>query len=59
MKKIIIGTLGGIFIFTGIILLVLPGPGLLLIAFGILILASEFEWARRLYDKFKAWLKKK
>lgn len=59
MKKIIVGIIGAILILTGILLLVLPGPGLVLIALGILVLASEFEWAKRLYDRFKAWLKKK
>ena len=59
MMKIIVGIVGGLFIFGGILLLVLPGPGLLLIALGLLILASEFDWAKNIYNKFKAWLAKK
>lgn len=59
MMKIIVGIIGGVLIAAGILLLVLPGPGLLLIALGILVLASEFEWAKKLYERFKSWLKKK
>jgi uncharacterized protein (TIGR02611 family) len=37
----------------GLILLVLPGPGILTIAGGLAVLAPEFEWAQRLLD----WMK--
>jgi uncharacterized protein (TIGR02611 family) len=37
----------------GILLLALPGPGLLTIAGGLAILAVDFVWARRLLD----WMK--
>lgn len=42
----------------GVALLVLPGPGLLFIVLGLLILAREFEWAQRHADRAKASLKK-
>lgn len=32
----------------GVALLVLPGPGLLVIAGGLLLLSTEYEWAARL-----------
>ena len=38
----------------GAALLVLPGPGLLVIAAGLALLATEYEWAARLLDKVKA-----
>ena len=37
----------------GVIMLVLPGPGLLVIIGGLAILGSEFLWARRLMRKVK------
>jgi hypothetical protein len=37
-------------------LLVLPGPGLLVIAAGLALLATEYEWAARLLHKVKARL---
>jgi len=38
----------------GIALLVLPGPGWLMIAAGLALLAAEFAWARWALDKLKA-----
>lgn len=38
----------------GILLLALPGPGLLTIAGGLAILAVDFVWARRLLDWMKS-----
>jgi Putative transmembrane protein (PGPGW) len=37
----------------GIIMLALPGPGLLTIVLGLGILAAEYVWARRLLDRLK------
>ena len=38
-------TVGTTLIAVGIVLLVLPGPGLVLIALGVAVLATEFAWA--------------
>jgi uncharacterized protein (TIGR02611 family) len=37
----------------GIVMLVTPGPGWLVIFFGLGLLAAEFVWARRLMDRMK------
>jgi hypothetical protein len=37
----------------GAALLVLPGPGWLIIAIGLAMLAGEYVWARRLLDRLK------
>ena len=39
---------GGTLIITGIMLIPLPGPGLPLIAAGLALLATEFDWAEAL-----------
>lgn len=39
-------TVGGTLVAVGVALLVLPGPGLLVIALGLALLATEFAWAR-------------
>jgi tellurite resistance protein TerC len=39
---------------TGVILLVLPGPAVVVIPLALAILAGEFVWARRLLRKFDA-----
>ena len=40
-------------ILIGVALLVLPGPGLVTIAAGLAILASEFVWAQKLIEPVK------
>ena len=53
---------GGVLLIAGVAMLVLPGPGLLTIAAGLAILATEFAWARRLLDQLKdgaSWLGRK
>jgi hypothetical protein len=47
MKKLIVALFGGTVLLVGIALLILPGPGLPIVAAGIAILATEFLWARR------------
>ncbi len=49
----------------GIALVPYPGPGWLIVFFGLAILATEFEWAHRLlkwakarYEAFEAWFKR-
>ena len=37
----------------GVIMLVTPGPGWLVIFLGLTVLAAEFVWARRLMDRMK------
>lgn len=47
MKKISTALIGGTVLLFGIALLVLPGPGLPVVAAGLAILATKFLWARR------------
>jgi hypothetical protein len=46
-KKVGAGALGGVLVIAGVALLVLPGPGLLLVLAGLLVLATAFPAARR------------
>jgi len=46
-KKVGAGLLGGLLLIVGIALLVLPGPGLLLVLAGLLVLANAFPAAQR------------
>jgi hypothetical protein len=49
---------GGILVFGGLILLVLPGPGLLVMAGGLALWAREFDWAQRWLDKVETRIRK-
>ncbi len=49
-RKIAVSVLGAVLIAVGVAALVLPGPGLLMILAGLVVLATEFEWAARRVD---------
>ena len=48
--RVAVLTVGGVVVAAGIALLALPGPGWATILVGLMILASEFAWARRSLD---------
>lgn len=50
-KRIIVGVVGATVVFLGLIMLVTPGPALVVIPVGLAILSIEFTWARM-------WLRK-
>ncbi len=51
VRKVIVGIVGGIFFVAGIVMLVTPGPAVVFIPLGLLLLASEFKWAERWMQK--------
>jgi uncharacterized protein (TIGR02611 family) len=53
MSRLARGIIGTALVLLGVLLLVLPGPGIVTIAAGLAVLATEFAWARRLLDWFK------
>ena len=53
MKKLFTALVGGTVLLIGVAMLVLPGPGLPIVAAGLAILATEFLWARRAWRKAK------
>lgn len=53
MKRLIKIVFGFTLLAIGVALLVLPGPGWLIIAFGLALLAGEYVWARKLLDRLK------
>jgi tellurite resistance protein TerC len=54
LRKLIVGVIGGTIVLIGIALIVLPGPSSLVIPIGLIILASEFAWARWIVRRGKA-----
>jgi uncharacterized protein (TIGR02611 family) len=52
-KRIAVTVAGVAVILVGLALLVLPGPGWLVIFAGLAILSTEYVWARRLLEKAK------
>jgi hypothetical protein len=59
LRRIIVGLIGGTTVLFGIALIFLPGPGSLVIPLGLVVLASEFAWARYVLRQAKKIVKKK
>jgi Putative transmembrane protein (PGPGW) len=46
-KRIGVTIAGGVLVLAGLVMLVLPGPGVLVVIAGLAILATEYVWAQR------------
>ena len=58
VKRIVVTVIGFIVLFIGIILIVFPGPAFIVIPVGLAILATEYEWAKKAFDKIKRRVQK-
>jgi len=58
LRRVVVGVIGGTIMLIGIALLVLPGPAFIVIPLGLLILGSEFAWARRVLKRGKEMIGK-
>lgn len=47
LRRIALTVIGTVIIAVGLVLLVAPGPGMLVIALGLAVFVVEYEWARR------------
>ncbi len=52
-KRIVVFVIGAALVVAGLVMLVFPGPGLLVIVAGLAVLATEFAWAKVALDKTK------
>jgi uncharacterized protein (TIGR02611 family) len=54
IKKCMVAIMGGTVVLIGIVMIVTPGPAILVIPIGLGILATEFAWARHYKEKLEA-----
>jgi hypothetical protein len=47
VKRLVLETVGWLLVVAGIAALILPGPGLLMLFAGLLLLSQQYEWAER------------
>ena len=52
-KRIAVSVVGGAFVLGGLAMLVLPGPGILVVAVGFAILGTEYAWAAAALERTK------
>jgi len=57
-RKIVVGVIGVTIVLIGIVLLLTPGPASVVIPIGLLILASEFAWARYALQRGKRMVRR-
>lgn len=53
-RRVGVTAVGGVVTIVGLVLLFTPGPGLLVVAAGLAILATEYAWARHLLQRVRA-----
>ena len=56
LRRATAAAVGSVLLAAGLIMLVVPGPGLLTLALGMVVLATEFAWPRRLLRRLAARL---
>jgi len=54
VRRVFLIIAGFTLLLAGVVMLVTPGPGMLVIFLGLGLLAAEFVWARRLMDRMKS-----
>jgi Putative transmembrane protein (PGPGW) len=59
LRKLVVAIIGGTVLLIGIALIVLPGPAFIVIPLGLVILASEFAWARSALNRAKAMVSRR
>ena len=52
-RRLMIAVVGGTVTLVGVVMIVTPGPAIVVIPLGLAILATEFVWARVLLMRFK------
>lgn len=58
LKKFAVTIVGAALLAVGLAMMVLPGPGIVVIVAGLAVLATEYVWARSLLDKAKTQAEK-
>ena len=58
-RRFVVAAAGGSLLVAGVALLVLPGPGTLVILAALTLLGTEFAWARRAVDRIKTAVAKR
>lgn len=52
-KRIAVTVVGGVLVLGGIAMLILPGPGILVVVAGFAVLGTEYAWAAHALDRTK------
>ncbi|PDP84692.1 hypothetical protein CQJ94_26890 [Glycomyces fuscus] len=53
--RVLVGTVGAVVVLAGLLMMVVPGPGLASVVLGLVILSTEFRWARKVVRPAQVW----
>ena len=53
-KRIAVTVFGAVLVLAGVAMLVLPGPGIVVVALGFAVLGTEYAWAARALERTKS-----
>jgi uncharacterized protein (TIGR02611 family) len=56
LRKLVVAMIGFPLLIVGLVLIPLPGPGVLVCLVALFVLASEFDWAHKYYELAKTKL---
>jgi len=59
MRRIVRPLVGSILLLAGLLMLILPGPALIVIPLGLGILAKDFPWAKAVMQRARIWFTRK
>ncbi|GAB4353941.1 MAG: hypothetical protein Kow0060_04680 [Methylohalobius crimeensis] len=52
-RRLVVALIGGTLVLIGIVMIVFPGPAMIVIPLGLAVLGAEFAWARRWLHRLK------
>lgn len=58
-RRVVVGVIGTTVLVAGVVMIVTPGPAILVIPAGLAILGTEFRWARRHVDRIRSELRRR
>lgn len=58
VRKPVVTLIGSLVVVAGVVMLLTPGPGLIGVAAGLAILATEYAWAERLLHRVRARIRR-
>lgn len=56
IRKLVYSVIGVTVVLIGVVMIVLPGPAIIVIPLGLAILASEYAWARRIIRRGRVFV---
>lgn len=57
MKKVFNTFIGGLFVFLGLVFILIPGPAIIFLPLGLALLSLEYDWAKSYLKRCQRWMR--